>query len=223
MGGLDLDLVILVPVLRRPHRVEPLIESIEAATPEKHRTLFVCSPDDDAEREAIEHHGGEYICTEVSYEHGDYARKINLGYRATWEPLMFLGADDLKFYPGWFEKAAAKIADGIGVIGTNDMTNRRTRILHSTHSLVFRSYVDQHGTIDERHKVLFEGYHHNFVDDELVATANHRGAYAHANNCRVEHLHPMKHKAPIDPVYQHGQKRFDVDRRLFQSREPLWT
>lgn len=216
-------LVIIVPVLRRPHRVEPLIDSIEAATPQAHRTLFVCSPDDEQEIAAIEKLGAEHICTPEPYLSGDYARKINLGYRASWEALMFLGADDLSFQPGWFDKAYEGLGEGIGVVGTNDLTNRRTNRFHSTHSLVTREYADKFGTIDDRHKVLHEGYHHVFCDDELVATALHRGAYVHADACYVEHLHPMKQKAPRDDVYDHGISQFAVDRRKFQDREHLWT
>lgn len=216
-------LVIIVPVLRRPHRVEPLVDSIEAATKEPHRTLFVCSPDDEQEIAAIDKLGAEHICTPVSYPSGDYAKKINFAYLATWEELMFLGADDLNFHDGWLERAKQRLVGRIGVVGTNDLTNRRTKRYHSTHSLVTREYVDKHGTIDEHHKVLHEGYHHVFVDDELVATADHRGAYAHAHDCLVEHLHPMKHKGDRDAVYDHGQAHFEVDRRLFQSREALWS
>lgn len=215
-------IVICVPVLRRPHRVQPLIDSIEAATPQAHRTLFIVSPGDDDEIAAIKDAGAEFIETPEPYAFGDYSKKINLAYRASWEPLLFLGADDLHFHPGWFEKAYEKLAPGIGVVGTNDLTNKRTRHYHSTHSLVTRDYIDTQGTIDERHKVLHEGYLHNFVDDELVATANHRSAYAHADDCHVEHFHPMGRKAPTDDVYAIGLSGFDRDRRLFRQRERLW-
>lgn len=216
-------LVIIVPVLKRPHRVVPLLESIEANTTTDHRVLFVCTPGDHEEIEAIEKVGAEHICTPVPYPSGDFAKKTNLAYRATWEPLMFLGADDLQFHPNWFERAEHAMRDGIGVIGTNDLTNRRTKRFHSTHSLVTREYVDQFGTIDEPNKVLHEGYTHSFVDDELVATAAFRGAYVHASNCHVEHLHPMAGKAPRDEVYDHGISQFEIDRRRFQARERLWT
>lgn len=216
-------LVIVIPVLKRPHRVQPLIESIERATPEEHRTLFVCTEGDHAEQEAVKAAGAELIVLPGERRPGDFARKTNFAYRSTWEPLLFLGADDIKPHDGWLSKALARLGGPVGVVGTNDLTNRRTKRFHSTHSLVTRDYVDMHGTIDEAHKVLHEGYSHNFVDDELVATANHRAAYAHAHDCYVEHLHPMRQKSVPDPIYSLGQAQFDVDRRLFQSREPLWT
>lgn len=216
-------LVIVVPVLKRPHRVEPLLEDIEAATTTDHRVLFVTTPGDHEEIAAIEQAGAEHISTPHPNFSGDYAKKINLAYRATWEPLLFLGADDLHFHPGWYERTEHAMQDGIGVVGTNDLTNRRTKRFHSTHSLVTREYVDKFGTIDEPNKVLHEGYHHVFCDDELVATALHRGAYVHASDCHVEHMHPMKQKADRDPIYDHGISQFDIDRRKFQARERLWT
>lgn len=216
-------ILIVVPVLRRPHRVRMLLDSIEENTPEPHRTLFVCSPEDREEIAAVDEAGAEHIETPDHRQHGDFARKINLAYRSTAEPLLFLGADDLKFHPGWVPKALARLTEGIGVVGTNDLTNRRTRRTHSTHSLVTREYVENFGTIDEPNQVLHEGYWHNFVDDELVGTAQHRGAYAHARDCYVEHLHPMGQKAPDDEVYALGISGFDRDRRLFQRRAAQWT
>lgn len=219
-----MSVVILVPVLGRAHRVAPLLESIEAGTPEPHRTLFICSPDDKAMTAEVDRAGAEYLRTDRNYDRGDYAIKVNLAYRSTWEPLMFLAADDLHFHPGWLPRATAKLAAGIGVVGTNDLTNRRTRTgQHSTHSLVTRDYVDRHGTIDEPNKVLHEGYWHEFVDDEFVQTAMARGAYAHANDCYVEHLHPMGGKAPMDALYEMQSARMRVGRRVYEWRKQLWT
>lgn len=217
-----MSLLIIVPVLRRPHRVEPLLASIEAATPQPHRILFVCTPDDHTEIDAIEAAGPEHIIG-PPHAPGDYARKSNLAYTVSDEPLLFLAADDLEFHPDWFERATARLADGIGVVGTNDLCNRRTRQQHSTHSLVTRAYIDEFGTIDEPGKVLHEGYPHEFVDDELVQTAQHRGAYAHAEDSYVEHLHPMNNKAPMDDLYAEQANRMRVGRRIFEGRRHLWT
>lgn len=214
-------LVIAVPVLRRPHRVAPLIESIEAATPEDHRTLFIASPEDDEEIAALKAADADWIETPGLRKHGDYARKINLAYMATWEPLLFLAADDIRPHPGWLPKALDCLTEGVGVVGTNDLTNKRTRKHHSTHSLVTREYADR-GTIDEPHKILHEGYRHQFCDDELVATAESRGAYVHADDCYVEHLHPMRQKSPLDSTYELGLSSFERDRRVFQGRQHLW-
>jgi hypothetical protein len=210
-------------MLGRPHRVAPLLESIADVTTVPYRVLFVCTPGDTAVIEAIDAEHGEHITVERQPT-GDYARKINAGYRYTNEPLLFLGADDLRFHPHWFERAVAHLDDpAIGVVGTNDLTNRRTyQGTHSTHSLVTRRYADRFGTIDEPGKVLYEGYVHEYVDDELVGTAQARGAYAHAIDSVVEHLHPMGGKAPTDDLYDAQAERMRLSRRVFQKRRAMW-
>lgn len=216
--------LILVPVLGRPHRVAPLLESLGAATPEPHRVLFIGSPGDHAEHDAVRAAGADLLVIDRPPTAGDYARKVNAGYRATDEPLLFLGADDLHFHLGWLTAATAALAPGIGVVGTNDLGSPRVVAgEHATHSLVTRAYADQHGTIDRPGQVLHEGYCHNFVDDELVATARRRHAWAFAVDAHVEHLHPSWGKAPHDATYARGRARFAADRRTYRQREALWT
>jgi hypothetical protein len=214
------DLVILVPMLGRAHRVEPLLESIHETTPTA-RVLFLVSPEDYDVHDAINHAGKERLT--VPWRPGDYARKVNEGYRATTEPLIFTGACDLRFHPGWFEACLAKLDDHIGVVGTQDLCNRRTRTRrHSTHSLVTRWYADL-GTIDQPRTIYHEGYPHEWVDDELCETAKRRGAYAHAMDAIVEHLHPMNGGAPVDELYAAQGERITAGRPLFEERRRLWS
>lgn len=211
--------VVLVPVLRRPHRVVPLLETLT-----DQRVLFICSPDDQGEQDAVRAAGADLIVLDRPPHHGDYARKIQAGFEATTEPLVFLGADDLYFHPGWLEAATRRLTPGIGVVGTNDQCNGRVmRGEHSTHSLVTRSYVEQFGTIDQPGWVLHDGYPHEFVDDELVGTAKHRKAWAFARDSVVEHLHPMNGRAPMDPLYAEQARRMRKGRVIFDRRRPLWT
>lgn len=217
-----MTVAILVPVLRRPHRVVPLLESIEATTVEPHRVLFLCTEGDVAEIAAVEAAGCDHI--DIRWARGDYARKINVGYRSTTEPLLFLAADDVKFHPGWLEAACEQLTDGVGVVGTNDLGNPRVlRGVHSTHSLVTRAYVDKYGTIDERGKVLHEGYWHEYCDDEFVETSWKREAWAFAKQSVVEHLHPSWGKAPTDRLYDQNHRRMVDGKRLFLERRHLWT
>jgi hypothetical protein len=217
----DSDTVVLVPMLGRAHMVAPLLESLRATCTA--RALFVCTPGDRDVLRTLAAMGAEHIT--VTYRPaGDYARKINAGYDATNEPLLFLGACDLKFHPGWLDAARAALTPGIGVVGTNDLGSPRVMAgEHSTHSLVTRSYVDKWGTIDEPGKVLHEGYAHEYVDDELVGTAKHRGAWAFAPDARVEHLHPNWGKGTMDPLYLQQQRRMRVSRQLYRTRRLLWT
>jgi len=218
------DIVILVPVYRRPHRAAPLLESAAAATPEgSWRLLFIGSPGDTAEHEAVRAAGGELLVIDEPNGPGDYAVKINAGYRATAEPLMLLGADDIVFHPGWLEAAARLVCGPVQVVGTNDCHNKRVvQGLHSTHPVVARRYADEQGTIDEPGRVLTEMYRHNYVDDELVATAKKRKAWAFARDSIVEHRHVFHGNAPDDEVYQLGRSGMAMDRRLFRRREHLW-
>jgi len=214
-------LAILVPVLARPHRVQPLLESI-AATTTNYTVLFLTTPDDYEEREAIVAASARFLDVPME-RRGDYARKINAGVAATTHPYVFLAADDLQFHPNWFDRAADKMRGRIGVVGTNDLGNPSVLAGdHATHCLVAREYVAQ-GTIDENGKLLHEGYAHNFVDNELVETAKTRSAWAFASDSIVEHMHPSWGKAKRDATYNLGRGRFESDRRLFHRRQPLWT
>jgi glycosyltransferase involved in cell wall biosynthesis len=212
--------VIIVPVLGRPHRVAPLMASIEKATPEPHRTLFVASETDKAEIRALAAAGADYFT--VPARHGTWAKKINAGYRASTEPYIFTAADDLLFHPEWLERA-----------GHDDRRHRRRRherpLQPADHARRPRhaqpgvsAYVEQFGTIDEPGKVLHEGYPHDYADDELVATAKARGAYAHALDSIVEHLHPWAKKAPDDATYRLGRRNRARGRQLFRRRQRLW-
>jgi len=111
----------------------------------------------------------------------------------------------------------------VGVVGTVDDTNPRTIAgEHSTHSLVARWYADCCAVSDQPGAIYHEGYYHEFCDDELVRTAIHRGAYGHAFDAHVEHLHPMGNKAPDDETYRRGRSKSMLSRKLFSDRAPLW-
>lgn len=212
------ELAILVPVLNRPQNVAPLLASIRAATPDDYRVLFLTDPGDHDEIEAIEVVGGWHVACG-----GNYAAKVNHGVSITDEPLILTGADDLKFHPGWLSAVKEKLTKGIGVVGTQDLCNKRVIAgEHSTHSVVTRAYCEL-GTIDEPGKLLHEGYPHEWVDDELVETAKFRGAFAFAENAVIEHLHPDVGKAPMDDLYAARRTRMRQGRRLFIRRQELWT
>jgi len=210
---------ILVPVLGRPHRVVPTIESVAAATPEAHRLLFVASADDQAELAALDAAGADHLV--VARGRGSWAKKINDGYRATTGEWIFTGADDLEFRPGWFSRALGWAGPDTGVIGTNDLWNPRVMTgAHSTHSLVRRSYADLSGTVDQPGLVLHEGYPHQFADDELVQTAMARGAYVHAFDSIVKHLRPA---IADDATYRLGEQSHQSGKRLFIARRRRWA
>lgn len=216
-----MDLVVIVPMLGRAHRVGPLLESIHATC--NARVLFCCTEGDEGVIVAVDAAGAERL-TFPPRSVGDYAAKVNAGYRHTSEPLLFLGACDIRFHPGWYEAATARLGGRIGVVGTNDLGSPRVmRGEHATHCLVTRDYVDRHGTIDRPGEVLFEGYVHEYVDDELVGTAKRRRAWAFAGDSHVEHLHPSWGKAPADDIYEAQRHRMAASRTLYLRRRRLWT
>jgi len=217
--------VVLVPVLRRPGRVELLARSLAEATPEPHRLLFLASTDDAPTLEAIEAIGAG-VLTIPPQARGDYPAKINHGYRHSVEPFLFLGADDLRFHPGWLSAALAAMDDpAIGVVGTQDLapTPRAQSGEHATHFLVRRSYADDRGTIDVPGEILHPGYWHEFVDDELIATARARHAWTFAPTSIDEHLHPSWGKAETDALYSNQPARMRFGRTLFARRRRLWN
>lgn len=216
---------ILIPVLRRPQNIKPLVESIEQTTTD-FEILFIASPGDEEEISELENQKQSYQIMNNNYENnGDYARKINTGFRDIKAEWYFLGADDLRFYPGWFQHAM-NLYDVIGacVIGTNDLGNPMVmRGLHSTHSLVLGEYAARCGTIDEPGKILHEGYPHEYVDQEFVETARCRLAWGFSHKSIVEHLHPNWKKAEMDPIYAAQPQRMGAGQRIYLTRRHLWT
>lgn len=200
--------------------IPALAESLAAST-DRARLLFIISRGDVSVLDEV--HGAHDCLLVPQWDRCDYARKINAGIAASDEPLIFTGAIDLLFRPGWLEAAEAHLSDTVGVVGTNDLTNPRVVAgRHATHFLVSRHYVNR-GQIDGEPGLLHEGYWHEYVDDELVATATFRGAYAFAEDSHVEHLAWQWGKRPADTLDADMNLRMNAGRRLFRRRRHLWA
>lgn len=213
--------VVLIPVLNRPHRVATMIQDVAASLSTPYRLLFVVDHRDGPELRALRREDADHVV--VDFRRRSYARKINDGIVNSTEPLIFTAADDLHFHSGWLEAACALLSDKIDVVGTNDLLNPRVMAgEHSTHTLVRRSYVKQFGTVERRGQLLYEGYPHEYCDDELVGTAKMRGRFASATGSIVEHLHPYNGGAPIDGTYRKGWSGRTVGQRLIERRRHLW-
>ena len=214
---------VLIPCLHRPHRASIVVDSLRASSPET-RVVFIASPEDHAQHDAVTATGADLLVLDEPPGRGDYARKINAGIKQTSEPLLFMGADDLLFHNGWLPAALAQLAEGVGVVGTNDLHNRRVmRGDHATHLLFTRAYVETFGTIDEPGKLLHEGYPHEWCDDECVQTARARNAWAFAADSHVEHLHPNYGGRPADDLDAPHARRMRDGQRIFMRRRRLWT
>ncbi len=224
-------IAILVPVLDRPARAAPLVDSINASSTLVDEVVFLVTPGDVEQHFAASRTHARVEVVPFDLAGGDYARKINYGVTITKSPWVLQASDDLLFHPGWDEQALAlDTGEHVGVIGTNDLGNPMVKSgRHATHSLIRRAYIEQ-GTIDEPGKALHEGYWHCWVDNELIETAKSRRAYYAARKSHVEHLHPIwpvkghsrERKGTDDATYQRGQERYATDFKLFQKRRPLW-
>lgn len=219
-------LVALIPVLGRPQNVQPLIDSYHASLAREDveaSLLFLCSPGDEAEIAELTRLGQWHVVVSWAPGHGDFALKINAGASMTNSEWVFVGADDLRFHPGWFAACLrTHAATGALVIGTNDLGNPKVkRGQHATHWLVHRDYLTQ-GTIDEPGKLLHDGYQHNCVDIEAIETAIWRRTWAFAADAQVEHLHPLWRKGTHDATYALGQREHLADLNLLRERGHLW-
>lgn len=214
-------IAILVPVLGRPHQIAPLLKNIDEMTVSDHRTIFICSPGDDAATEACLATDAETIVVPFAPGDGDFARKINLAYHSCSEPWLFQGATDLRFHRSWDIKALRVAAAArVGVVGTNDLGNPAVvRGRTATHILFSRAYIDTWGgTIDDTGTVFSEVYSHQFVDTEFVELASARGQFRSCRMSVVEHLHPSWKKAEDDATYRKGVRDFAADGLLFRER-----
>lgn len=210
------ELVILVPVLGRPHRVAPVLESAASATPGAD-VLFIADPDDTDELEVLTCEGADFIAPG-----GTYAEKINAGVRETDAPLIMSAADDLTFIPGWFEKAKACLTEQIRVVGVTDQVTERNRLgHHAAHFLIARDYALL-PTIDGGEGPFSTEYLHCFCDNEFIATAQHRKAIHISTEAQVDHTHFFDGSGEMDSTYEKGQGFYRQDHRTFRRRRRLW-
>lgn len=212
-----MSVAILIPVLDRPTRIEPLLANIAATTPEPHEVIFATS-DDATINECNRLGAWQYI------DDGDtWPNRINRLFHATDDPYVFLCADDVLFHDGWLPPLRAAQDDidpGAGGVSVpNDLHNPR-----GTLALVARAYIDtMSGCVDEAGVVVWPGYAHNWADSELFETAKARSRYRYVPESVVEHLHPCAGKGTEDPTYAKGFETFAADQRRFASRRHLWA
>lgn len=205
------DTAVLVPTMR-PGNAAAFMASFAAAGDPA--TVYAVT--DDKTAKVWQDEGAQVIVGEAV----TFAQRVNLGYRQTDQPWLFLVGDDVRFRRRWLANAKMVAGRRWHVVGTNDRCNPRVIVGdHATHLLVRRSYVAEVGASwDGPGMVAHEGYRHWFVDDEIVTAAKQRGVWAMALSSVVEHLHPMVGRAEWDAVYELGQMHADGDRDLFRAR-----
>ena len=165
------------------------------------------------------------LCVHITSYGKSYAQAVNHAYENSKQPILFAGADDLKFYRGW-DVNMMRVFNGsekIMVVGTNDLHHPATIKGHgATHYGFRRTYIERFtGTIDRSYPVLFD-YKHNYTDAEFVAVAKARGVYGHAIDSVVEHLHPCWGMAPLDAGYDKSRNTCKDDGVVFNQRCCQW-
>lgn len=221
MLRVDDSLCVLVPVLNRPQNVAPLVESWwRSETPGY--LLFVCSSDDDEEqREVSRHQATAQVGSWTAVRATTWPAKIAECFGgipgSDW---WLLCADDVTFEPGWWDATERFRRSHVQVIGTNDGANPRCSVsgVHTTHPLVHRSFR----AMGHPSSPVWPGYHHWFVDDELVWTAKARGVWAWCEDARITHHHPyFDDSVPWDDTYALGEAKRDEDAALWRERAQL--
>jgi hypothetical protein len=217
------ETAVIVPLRGRPELAGPFMASLRAST--GLATVYaVHDASDDANAKAWKEAGAQLV-EWTGREPGKYSEKVNLGYRVTSEPWIFICGHDNRFHPGWLDHAQATAGDQFHVIGTNDLGNPRVLAGEfATQQLIRRSYIDEHGASwDGPGVVCHEGYGHQYVDEEIVTVAKQRGVWAMALGSRVEHLHPYWGKGEMDDWYRRDESHAKADERLWRGRLKAYT
>lgn len=218
---------VIIPTFGRADRLFTVAENIHEATDSLHLVTFVVETDD---AESVDAAGkleadDPHVRLVINSRSHNYAGAINTAIRTSTAPYWFAGADDLRFYPEWFEAAVAHMDGWVMVVGTNDYLNPFVLDgLHATHYLVDRTYTDTWGgTIDQGPGVaMFEGYDHQFTDTEFVGVAKARCRFRPCLESPVEHVHFAVGKAVYDATYEWGQKAVEADRSVYRQRKQAW-
>ncbi len=210
------DIAVIVPVLERPQRAAPFMQSLAASTYRARAYAVVSEADKTTCSAWLAATANVLVSPRISF-----AEKVNYAYGLTGEQWLFLTGDDVAFHAGWADELLrVAVETGALVVGSNDLTNPRTEAgTHSPHMLISRQYVaDQGASWDGPGIVCHEGYRHMFVDDEIVTVAKQRGVFASARDAVVEHLHPAAEKAEVDSTYRLGWSYADLDKSRFAER-----
>lgn len=220
------SVAVIVPAMRRPQNVGPLVESLRLTTPEAN-VYFVCDPDDVEEIAAVEEAGANLILSQRGHT---YATKANVGLDCTDEPWIFLCGDDVRFTAGWLGEAR-KLSDRFDVIGTNDTTGpvKNPDVAagrHSDHCLFRRSYLDVYGaSLEGPGTLAAEAYQHWYVDKEQVELAKARAVFTPCLTAVVDHQHPgydgREDLRQGDSTYMLAVEHAEVDRKTWMERLPL--
>lgn len=213
---------ILIPTIGRPHRVAEVVANVAEATVLDRRLWFIVEAEDEPTIEACKAIGALWI---INTRARNYSGAINTAYHRLDGDLLFAGADDVRFHPGWDVEAVRMLDGWAGVVGTSDLMNPYVEAgTHATHYLVARWYLDTiGGVVDEGPgSFLCEAYDHNYTDTEFIGTAKARAVFAPCAASVVEHMHFLAGKSPQDDTYARAYAELEADEATYESRKDLW-
>lgn len=211
---------VIVPVMERPHRAVPFMESITTSYDHEEYDVLITAVanTDDVETGSEWYKAGANLLYYPGFP-GSFAQKVNYAFERTEREWLFLVGDDVAFRPRWIDEAML-FAPIASVIGTNDLGNGAvTSGQHATHMFIEREYVVEIGASwDGPSVVCHEGYRHCYVDDEIVKNAKQHGTWHAALDSVVEHLHPAWGKAEHDDTYAIGGASMAADGAIHRVR-----
>lgn len=213
---------IYCPTLSRPQKMRQLVDNLQATTRSPFQLYWGVEPDDRESILAAKDTGYPVIINEGKPSYSDALQTI---YEQTDEPIFLWANDDFHFLDGWdiVPLEMMEKHEDIGVLGLYD-GNPKTSF--TSISLIRRKYIEeQSGVVDMPNRVLYP-YKHNYVDNELTETAQHRGVWDRCETPCIEHQHPSFKwlgDFPSDATYEKNLKTFGQDSETFNNRRHLWS
>lgn len=212
---------VYIPTYGRPKKLQQVADNLKQNTKGEYKLYWCVESFDRESILAAKDTGYPVIINEGKSTYSDALQTI---YEQTNEPVFIWANDDFYFLKDWDEKPMQMMeADpGIGVLGIDD-GNPQTN--YTAISFIRRKYIEeQSGVIDMPNRVLYP-YNHNYCDNELTETAQHRGAWDKSIGPCIHHQHPSftwLGDFPTDETYVRNNLKDAEDNELFHSRRHLW-
>ena len=207
-------LAVLIPTYGRYDRMSAIVANIHNFTTVTHKIYFICENEDSESIAEAKRLNEE--CIVVSK--GTYVAAINMGYKATTEPYIFLGSDDIELTKDWDTKMMEMFTEGIGVVGARDEWEISKTDLHGSHLMISRDYIKNHsGVMDEPDTIYSSRYIHTMCDIETEQTAMGRKAFA-MSSAFISHKHWFLGTAKMDATYQRATVAQERDNATYQER-----
>ena len=203
---------ILIPTLGRAHKLEALIKNIREVTPEPHEIYFMTSDDDSIG--VIKENGAVHI---PDTGRTDYVYRTNALFKATEEPFVFTGSDDVVFHKGWLTELLRHV-EHYGVVVPDDGLNP-----NGTLALIGREYIKRRAKqYDYPEEIFYPEYRHAYSETELFDIAKKDDEYIRVSDSLVEHQHPDGGKSVVDDTYREAWKHNADGQKLYDSRKHLF-